>query len=76
MVDLGCQDTDWVGGHEADVSDAILLQNGLILVTLGMDKGKFGYLGCISGWFGALGGALRVTDGELRVSGYGLSPLT
>ncbi len=72
MVDLGCQDTDWVGGREADVSDAILLQNGLILLTLGMDKGKFGYLGCISGWFGALRGALRVTDGELRVPGYGL----
>ena len=32
-----------------------------------MDKGKWGYLGCISGWFGALGEALRVTDGELRV---------
>ena len=54
MVDLGCQDTDWVGGREEDVSDAILLQNGLILITLGMDKGKFGYLGCISGWFGSL----------------------
>ena len=34
MVDSGCQDTDWVGGHETDVSDAILLQNGLILVVL------------------------------------------
>ena len=33
MVDLGCQDADWVGGCETDVSDAILLQNGLILVT-------------------------------------------
>ena len=76
MVDLGCHHTDWVGGNGTDVSDAILLRNGLILVTLGMDKGKWGYLGCISGWFGALGGALRVTDGELRVSGYGLGQWT
>ena len=40
MVNLGCQDTDWVGGRETDVSDAVLLLNGLILVTLGMDKAK------------------------------------
>ena len=25
MVDLGCQDTDWVGGNDKDVLDAILL---------------------------------------------------
>ena len=25
MVDLGCQDPDWVDGHETDVSDVILL---------------------------------------------------
>ena len=63
MVDLGCQDPDWVDGHERDALDAILLRNGLILTTLGMDKGKCGYLGCISGWFGALRVAPRVTDG-------------
>ena len=26
LVDLGCQDTDWVGGNEKEVLDAILLQ--------------------------------------------------
>ena len=31
--------------------------------TLGMDKGKCGYVGCISGWFWALRVAPRVTDG-------------
>ena len=48
MVDLGCEDTDWVGGNK--VLDAILLLDGLILATLSMDKGKCGYLGCISGF--------------------------
>ena len=28
MVDLGCQDTDWVGGNVKEVSDAILLLDG------------------------------------------------
>ena len=51
MVDLGCQDPDWVDGHERDALDAILLRNGLILATLGIDKEKSSYLGCISGWF-------------------------
>ena len=46
-----------------EVLDAILLWDGLILATLGMDKGKCGYVGCISGWFVALRGAPRVTDG-------------
>ena len=45
---------DWVGGTDKEVSDAILLWEGLILATLGMDKGKCGYVGCISGWFWAL----------------------
>ena len=45
MVDLGCQDTDWVGGNEKEVLDAILLRDSLILATLSMDKGKCGYLG-------------------------------
>ena len=56
MVELGCQNTDWVGGNDKEVLDAILLQSGPILTTLGMDKGKCGYVGCISGWFGALRG--------------------
>ena len=33
MVDLGCQDKDWVEGNEKEVLDAILLQNGFILAT-------------------------------------------
>ena len=70
MVDLGCQDSDWLGGHETDVLEAILQRNGFILAPSGMDKGKCGCLGCISGWFGALRVALRVTDGGLRVLGY------
>ena len=44
MVDLGCQDTDWVGGNNKDVLDAILWQDGLILANLSVDKGKCGYL--------------------------------
>ena len=35
MVELGCQDTNWVGGNDK-VLDAILLREGLILATLGM----------------------------------------
>ena len=49
MIDLGCQDTYWVGRNVKEVLDAILLLDGLILSTLSMDKGKCGYLGCISG---------------------------
>ena len=63
MVDLGCQDLHWVGGNDKKVLDAIFLQDGFILATLSMDKGKCGYLSCISGWFGALRGAPRITDG-------------
>ena len=40
--------------------------------TLGMDKGKCGYVGCISGWFWALRVPPGVTDGWVRVSGYWL----
>ncbi len=58
-----------VGGNERDVLDVILLRNGHILATLGMEKGKCGYLECISGWFGSLRGAPIITDGELGVSG-------
>ena len=49
MADLGCQDTDWVGEIDKEVLDAILLQDGLKLTTFSMDKGKYAYLGCISG---------------------------
>ena len=31
MVDLGCEDTDWVGGNDEEVLDAIFLQDGFIL---------------------------------------------
>ena len=62
MADLGCQDTDWLL-KMTEVLDAILLQDGLKLTTLSMDKGKYAYLGCISGWFGAPREAPRVTDG-------------
>ena len=63
MLELGCQVTDWVGGYDKEVLDGILLRDGLILAILGMDKGKCGYVGCISGWFWALRVAPRVTDG-------------
>ena len=53
MADLGCQDTDWEGDNDRGLNK-ILLQDGLILATLSMDKGKCGYLGCISGWFRAM----------------------
>ena len=46
-----------------EVLDAILLWDGFMLANLNMDKGKCGYLGCISGLFGALRRAPRVTDG-------------
>ena len=39
--------------------EMILLLDGLILAALGMDKGKYGYLGCILGWFASLRGAKR-----------------
>ena len=63
MVDLGCQDTDWEDGNNKDVLKAILWQDGLILGTLSVDKGKCSYLGWISGWLGALRGTPRVIDG-------------
>ena len=61
MADLGSQDTDWEGDNDTGLNK-ILLQDGLILATLSMDKGKCGYLGCISGWFGDPRGVTRVTD--------------
>ena len=44
MVDIGCRDTDWLGGNDKDVIDAILWQDRLILANLSVDKGKCGYL--------------------------------
>ena len=67
MVELGCQDTDWVGGYDKKVLDGILPRDGLILATLSMDKEKCGYLGCLSGCFGVLRGTTRVPDGRIRV---------
>ena len=49
MVEVRYQDTDWVGGNDKEVSDAILLLDGFKLTTLSMDKEKYAYLGCISG---------------------------
>ena len=46
-----------------DILDANLLRDGLILATLSVDKGKCGYLGCVSGGFGVQRGAPRVVDG-------------
>ena len=65
MVDLGCQDTDWVGGGDRDFFEANLLIDGIILAALSVDNGKCGYIWYISAWFGVLKGARRVTDGEL-----------
>ena len=63
MVVLERRDTNWVGGHDEDILDAILPRNGFILATLSINRRKWGYLGCIPDWFGALRGAPRVTDG-------------
>ena len=60
MVDLGCQDTGWIDRNDKNVLDMIFPRHGVILATLSMDKGKCGYLGCISGLFGALRGVPRV----------------
>ena len=32
MVELGCQDTDWVGGNDKEVFDGIIPWDGLILL--------------------------------------------
>ena len=63
MIELGCQDTDWVSGNDQEGLDGILPWDGLILATLSMDKEKCCDLGCICGCFWALRGAPRVTDG-------------
>ena len=63
MVDLGCQDTDWMGKLDGNILDAILLRDIFILATFSVDNQKWGYFGCISGWFGVLREAPRVTDG-------------
>ena len=57
---LGYRLSRW---SDKDVLDAIFLYDGLILATLGMDKEKCGYLGCNSGWFGALKRTPKARDG-------------
>ena len=37
MVELGCQDTDWVGGNDKEILGGLLPRSGLILATLGID---------------------------------------
>ena len=59
MVDLGCQDIDWVGRNDNEGLDAILLPDGLIPATLSVDKEKCDYLGCIFVFWGGPEGALR-----------------
>ena len=34
MVELGCKDTKWVSGNDQEFLDAILLQDGLILLKV------------------------------------------
>ena len=63
MVDLGCHDTDWEGGNNKDVLEAILWRDGLILGTLSVDEGKCGYLGWIFGCLTTLREAPRVKGG-------------
>ena len=63
MVDLVFQDTDRVGGDDRDLLEANLQLDGLILATLRVDIGKYVHFGIISGWFGVLRRAPRVTDG-------------
>ena len=63
MVELGCQDTYWVGGNDKEVLDGIIPRDGLILATLSMDKGKCGYFGCSFVWFGSVNRVTGVTDG-------------
>ena len=40
MVVLDCRDAHWAGGYDKEVLDAILVQSGLMIATLSMDKGK------------------------------------
>ena len=63
MVDLGCQNTDWVGGDDIDILETNSLPDRLILAMSSLNKGKCGHVRCISGWFEVLRGASRVTDG-------------
>ena len=62
MVELGCQDTDWVSGNDRGFR-CDFTPGGSHTSHLGMDKGKWGCVGCVSGWVGALRVAPRVTDG-------------
>ena len=70
MVDLGCLDTDWVGGNDKDVLDAIFLQDHTRHFEHGQRKK---WLSWVHFWL-VLGpkGAPRVTDGGLSLLGYSL----
>ena len=45
MVDLGCQDTDWVGGNDKECLLAIFLHDDFILATSKWRKEKVVILG-------------------------------
>ena len=49
MVELECQDTNWVGEIDKELLDGIIPRDDLILATLSMDDGKCGYVGWVSG---------------------------
>ena len=56
MVDLGCSDTDWVGGNDKEVFDAISLLDSLILATMSIDKEFVVFLGAFLVVLGPWGG--------------------
>ena len=60
MVELGCQDTDWVGGNDRGFRCNFTPGGSH---TSHFRHEKCGYVGYISGWFWALREAPRVTDG-------------
>ena len=45
MVHLGCQNTDWLGGNNKQVSDAIPRQYGLILLPETTTHQHFSFIG-------------------------------
>ena len=55
MVDLGYQDTHWVGRNGKEILNVNSLWDGFILATLSMDKGKCSYLGFILDGLGPQG---------------------
>ena len=55
MVELGCQDTDWIGRNDEEVLDGILLRDGLILAIWAWTKENVVMLGAILVGFGPRG---------------------